>query len=124
MTRKVNFELSGEVELPDSIIEEMIELSGFLQHYWNAGGKANGDRRTFSVKLRSHVDFKGKQTVSTTYDQIMDAFVTLATDKTARPAVRAHLLSLWSGEGGDSDFDAEDCDCIIQKALFGEVIYG
>lgn len=120
-----DFSISGSVTLTDQDVEDIIEMSGYVQHGWNAGGSFDPDKRTFTLTLDPDLEVKGKRKFTIGYDRIVDAFVTLATEVEPRPALRAHLMLLASGdEYGSSEMDAYEYDAIVQQALFGEIIFG
>lgn len=120
-----DFTVSGSITLSDDDISGILEMAGYVQHGWNAGGVFDPDKRTFKLYLAEGYDVRGKTEFTISYDRIVDALVTLATEKEPRPAVLTHLLLLASGdEYGNSEMDAVEYDCIVQQALFGEIIFG
>jgi hypothetical protein len=125
MSTTRDFTLSGSVTLSDDDISAIIEMAGYVQHGWNAGGQFDDVKRTFTLNLEPDCEVRGKRKYTISYDRIADAFVTLATEKEPRPAILHHLLLLASGdEYGSSEMDAIEYDCIVQQALFGEIIFG
>lgn len=125
MSTTRDFTVSGSVTLSDDDIAGIIEMAGYVQHGWNAGGRFDSDKRTFTLNLEPDCEVRGKSRYTISYDRIVDAFVTLATEKEPRPAILTHLLLLASGdEYGSGEMDAIEYDCIVQQALFGEIIFG
>jgi len=114
--RKVTLTL--EVAITDSEIEEIIEDAGYVQHGWNLGGHIDSDNRTFTC---TYDDGEEVLEASCTFDDIIDAIGKMAQ---TRMTVISDLAYKFTEGSFAGDMDAEDYDCIVQTALFGDVVYG
>jgi hypothetical protein len=110
--------LNLEIAITDSEIEDIIEDAGYVQHSWNLGGRIDSDNRVFTC---SYDDGDEVLEASCTFEDIIRAIEKLAETRMTITSDLAYKFTEGSFAG---DMDAEDYDCIVQTALFGDVIYG
>lgn len=119
-----DFYVCGEVIIEDSEIERIIEEAG-RDCEWSAGGVGDSENRTFTTTLDPRCpDVRGRREFAVSYDRIADAFMTLATEPDPRPELVRTLHLLAAGERWNPYLGLDDYDCIIQQALFGQVVFG
>lgn len=110
-------------EIPDSVIEVVIEMAGYGIAYWADEAQYDTEARKYKVHVAEDDEW---WTLS--YEEIAQALVLVGTRNSGNYVdkyVRETLRELEDGEqypGGDIDSHA--ADVIIQLAIYGEVIYG
>jgi hypothetical protein len=109
------------VELFDNLCEDA-SYGGI--GYW--ASEATNDRTTKTydvVVMEEYLDDEIKSK-TLTYEDLLEASRKLATGEVSiNPRTKAVCQQIIS-DPTDVDYDAEDADCIVQVAMFGEVLFG
>jgi hypothetical protein len=102
------------------LIENVIDTAGYGIGYWATSAEHDSKAKTYTVVDSEKED----EPKILTYQQIHKAMKDLATaHNSIRREIRMNLLlSVLQPE--EADIDASDADCVIQWAMFGEIIYG
>ncbi len=105
------------------LIENIIDDGGYWIGYWVSKGQHNPDSQTYKVYLLpEYVESWASKTI--TYQDLFDAAKKLATGEVSINSNTKAVCQQIISDPSDVDYDAEDADCIIQVALFGDVVFG
>jgi hypothetical protein len=93
--------------------------------YWASSADNNPEKQTYSVEVRpEYRDDEIKDKVLT-YQDLYDACEKLATGKVSvNSNTKQVCQQIILDPTDDVDYDAEDADCIVQVAMFGEIVFG
>ena len=107
------------------LFENICEDAGMIIGYWAGSASNNPEKQTYSVKvLAEYRDDEIKDKVLT-YQDLYDACEKLATGKVSvNSNTKKVCQQIILDPTDDVDYDAEDADCIVQVAMFGEILFG
>lgn len=105
------------------LIENIIDDGGYWIGYWVVKGEHDPSNQTYKVYLQPEYveDWKSK---TITYQDLLEASRKLATGEVSVNSNTKSVCQQIISDPSDVDYDAEDADCIIQVALFGEIMFG
>lgn len=121
-------EVRQEWEVPDSLVEVIIEMAGYGIGYW--ADKAEWDDEAHTYTVREQAEYGGYERVNT-YGDLAHALVDVAYNP--RVNVRSDYVG-WAREALDEvvnreqfpggTIDSDVADIIVQYAMFGDIVYG
>jgi hypothetical protein len=92
--------------------------------YWASEATNDPKTRTYDVVVMAEYLDDEIKSKTLTYEDILEASRKLATGEVSiNPTTKAVCQQIIS-DATDVDYDAEDADCIIQVAMFGDVLFG
>lgn len=127
-----------EVKLDHDDWECVVDTAGYGIGYWAAGSAPVDDEaETYTITapaddfVTPHPHATGTyeangeqyQSVALTKADLEQAIALLITGKDGNPLVNDEIRG-WISSGDLGNYDATVCDCIVQVALFGQVVYG
>lgn len=129
------------VDVPDSVIDTVIEQAGYGMRYWAASATQDEENRRYTIRwweesrLVSDSDYTEPESITVSYDDIVKAMSRIASNEKidylyddTRRAVQDTLVELLSGveqfPGGEIDSLA--ADQIVQLAMFrgNRIVFG
>lgn len=114
----------NEFEVDASIIEDLLEEAGYSIGYWADSADVDTKRQTYTVvETEAHNSYETAVEHSIPFQKIAQALTDLATGMAdVNVAIQQQLADVLSGKR--DDVDSEAADCVVQVAVFGEIIYG
>lgn len=122
----INVSVTVNVEIPHGDIETLIDMAGYGVSYW--ANTAHDDGERYQVWYNEiEGDSSTEQTRTATYEELANALVEFAATGRGYVAeyAKQYLAERLAGdEYAAGNIDSELADVIVQKVLFGQVIYG
>ena len=91
---------------------------------WADQAYLDEEAQTYTLHLDEDATLEaGKSQVTITFQDIQDALAKLSQGEMAHQAI-TQACQVALANPGDADIDSETGDCIIQVAVFGEIVFG
>jgi hypothetical protein len=105
------------------LVIDLVDAAGY-GITWADQGRLDEVAQTYTLDLDEDAALEaGKSQVTVTFQDIQDALAKVAQgEMTHQVIAQACQVALESPE--DADIDSETADCVIQVAVFGEVVFG
>lgn len=119
-----NKTISRDVKVSSQLVEAAIEGAGYSQ--WMTSGRNDWRVGLYEVSWEeTEGDPSSEQKKLLTYENIVDAILTVAFDHEFRVAkyIRQYVIDAVDQDDA-GEIDSEAGDVIIQCALFGEIVFG
>lgn len=114
-----------EFELSPEFIADVIDQAGYGIDYWATSAVFDDEAQTYTVtEMDDETTGSPGSTRILTYRIIAWAMQEIAAGKAdlCRQIVSDIVTAI--REGDAAEIDSEDADCIIQWAMFGDIVYG
>lgn len=109
-----------DVALTDEVLTWVIDDAG--TGYWQSAGKYDVEARTLEVVCEDP-DAEGILRKTLTFDELIDGLTKLVDGRVkVNSEIREMARSVLFEE--DADYDADLGDCMIQAALFNDIVFG
>lgn len=120
------YTMQGSFILDTSMIEEIVDSAGYSIGYWATSATVDTEAETYSVTW-SGADFdpsdpRSAGAFTLTHFDIVQAIGRIFRSEVSLNRELTAQLTDWLC--GHPTMDGELVDCVIQVALFGEIVYG
>jgi hypothetical protein len=111
-----------------TLFEYLIEDAGMAIGYWAESAVHDSNKQTYTITVDVWTDV-GFETKVLTYKNLYEATQKIADGEVSiNPRTKAVCQQIISDptdvDYDDVDYDAEDADCIVQVAMFDDVLFG
>lgn len=109
------------VRLTDENVTDLLDCAGYGIGYWASTATVDEAAKTYHVVSSEGIEMEDGTEISEktlTFDQIRDAFKTLAKED------RLPDWQMREIADGDLAFDSMVADMTVQQAMFGEIVFG
>ena len=115
------------VAIPDENVESWIEMAGFGIRYWAHSAVVDTEKHTYTVRHyddpdRGDTPDQLRERVLT-YQNLVDAACRIVTGVYGLHPSNAESIRLSLIDPENDEVDSMNADCIVQAALFGEVLF-
>lgn len=105
------------------LVIDLVDSAGY-GITWADQGRLDEDAQTYTLDLDEDASLEaGKSQVTVTFQDIKTALAKLAQGGMTHQVI-AQACQVALDSPGDADIDSETADCVIQVAVFGEVVFG
>lgn len=105
------------------LVIDLVDAAGY-GITWADQAHLDEDAQTYTLDLDEDATLEaGKPQVTLTFQAIQDALAKLAQGEMTNQVI-AQACQVALESPGDADIDSETADCVIQVAVFGEVVFG
>ncbi len=112
-------------EQQDYLVECLIDDAGYIIGEWAKTAEIDNTAKTYRIVIRDeYADDVSIDEMTLTYDNIKTAIRLVADGKIALNEYHTQFCKDFVADPDSADYDAETADCLIQIAIFGDVIFG